>query len=68
MKLVLILAAALALSACGTTQIERPHTSQAQMQRDIQKCEYEGLTAAPYNALIARQITARCLRLKGYRF
>lgn len=56
----------LLLGACATTQVTRPGTSSAQMQRDIAECEYEGQRASPLNAIIARQITIKCLKLKGY--
>ncbi len=64
-KLTLPLVGLLLLSACAT-QVTRPNTSSAQMQRDITKCEYEGQRASPLNAIIARQITIKCLKLKGY--
>ena len=62
----IVLPALMVLAACGTTHIERPNTTQSQMQRDIDECNYEGLKASPYNALIARQVTVRCLKLRGY--
>ena len=65
-----ITAAALAVSlaACATTTISKPGVAPSQVNQDTQECEYEGLKASPMNALIARQITVRCLKLKGYSF
>jgi len=67
-KNVITVALALGLAACATTVVQKPGASPSQTNRDIQECEYEGMKASPMNALIARQITAKCLKMKGYTF
>ena len=65
-KLITAAALAVSLAACATTTVSKPGATPSQINRDIQECEYEGMKASPMNALIARQITVRCLKLKGY--
>lgn len=65
-KLITAVALVVSLAACATTTVSKPGAAPSQVNRDIQECEYEGMKASPLNALIARQITVRCLKLKGY--
>lgn len=57
------------LSGCAMAASQSPaawYPKNETLGKDLQECRYEGMRAAPYNPLIAGEVTDMCMRSRGY--